>query len=47
LGSDACGRVVAVGSPNEDREKQWLDKEVIINPTFYWGPGAFGGFKIV
>ena len=34
LGSDGAGTVVKVGS---DAEKQWLNKEVIINPSHDWG----------
>ncbi len=34
LGSDGAGIVVKIGS---DAEKQWLNKEVIINPSHDWG----------
>jgi NADPH:quinone reductase-like Zn-dependent oxidoreductase len=34
LGSDGAGIVTEVG---EDVDKNWLDKEVIINPCFNWG----------
>ena len=36
-GSDGAGIVVAVGSPSD---KQWLGREVIINPSFGWGQQA-------
>jgi NADPH:quinone reductase-like Zn-dependent oxidoreductase len=37
LGSDGAGIVAEVGS---DADKQWLNKEVIINPCHNWGPNA-------
>lgn len=37
LGSDGSGIVAAVGS---DADKQWLNKEVIINPCHNWGSHA-------
>jgi len=47
LGSDGAGMVAEVGS---DADKAWLNKEVIINPSNYWGDhGEFqsGDFKIL
>jgi zinc-binding alcohol dehydrogenase/oxidoreductase len=47
LGSDGAGIVAEVGS---DGDKAWLNKEVIINPSNYWGDHdefQSGDFKIL
>lgn len=33
-GSDGCGTVMGVGS---DRNKSWIGKEVVVNPSMNWG----------